>query len=162
MAGKVRAVPEGTHTITPHLVVRGADKAIEFYKTGLGGAIKGIFKSPGGKVMHAGIKIGDSQVFLADESPEMGSKAPQTLGGTPVVLNIYVENVDSLFNQAVAAGAAVTQPLQNQFWGDRYGQVRDPFGHAWGLAQHVEDVAPDELERRGKALFAEMAKRAQH
>jgi len=109
-------------------------------------------------VMHAMLKIGDSHLMMADEFPGIGTPSAQTLGGSPVVLNIYVDNVDALFNQAVAAGAQVTMPLQNQFWGDRYGQIKDPFGHAWALGQHIEDVAPEELERRGKAIFAEMAK----
>jgi len=158
MAGKVKAVPEGTHTITPHLSVREAAKAIEFYKKAFGAEVKGVHYAPDGKVMHAMLKIGDSNLMMADEFPGMGTPAPQTLGGSPVVLNLYVENVDALFNQAVAAGAQVTMPLQNQFWGDRYGQIKDPFGHSWALGQHIEDVAPEEMERRGKAIFAEMAK----
>ena len=162
MAGKVKAVPEGTHTITAHLVVRDGDKAIEFYKKAFGAEAIGVHHSPDGKVMHASLKIGDSHLMLADEFPQMGSKGPQSLGGSPVVLNIYVEDVDALFNQAVAAGATVTMPLANQFWGDRYGQIVDPFGHRWALGSHVEDVAPDELERRANAMFAEMAKKAGH
>ncbi len=162
MAGKVKAVPEGSHTITAHLVVRDADKAIEFYKKAFGAQTVGVHHSPDGKVMHADLKIGDSHVMLADEFPQMGSKAPQSLGGSPVVLNIYVEDVDALFNRAVGAGATVTMPLANQFWGDRYGQIVDPFGHRWALGSHIEDVAPDELERRSKAAFAEMAKKAGH
>ena len=158
MAGTVKAVQEGMHTITPHLSVREAAKAIDFYKKAFGAEVKGVHYTPDGKVMHAMLKIGDSHLMMADEFPGMGTPAPQTLGGSPVVLNIYVENVDSLFNQAVAAGAQVTMPLKNQFWGDRYGQIKDPFGHSWALGQHVEDVAPEELERRGKAIFAEMAK----
>jgi len=110
--------------------------------------------------MHASLKIGDSSLLLADEFPGAGCPSPQTLGGSPVVLNIYVEDVDKLFNQAVAAGAKVTMPLANQFWGDRYGQIVDPFGHTWALGSHVEDVAPEELERRANAMFAEMAKKA--
>ena len=140
MAGTVKAVQEGMHTITPHL------------------SVKGVHHTPDGRVMHAMLKIGDSHLMMADEFPGMGTPSAQTLGGSPVVLNIYVDNVDALFNQAVAAGAQVTMPLQNQFWGDRYGQIKDPFGHAWALGQHIEDVAPEELERRGKAIFAEMAK----
>jgi len=158
MAGIVKAVPEGTHTITPHLSVREAAKAIEFYKKAFGAEVKGVHYTPDGKVMHAMLKIGDSHLMMADEFPGMGTPAPETLGGSPVVLNIYVENVDALFNRAVAAGAQVTMPLSNQFWGDRYGQIKDPFGHSWALGQHIEDVAPEETERRGKAIFAEMAK----
>jgi PhnB protein len=158
MAGKVKAVQEGIHTITPHLVVRDGTKAIEFYKKAFGAEVKGVHHTPDGKVMHAMLKIGDSHLMLADEFPGMGSSSPQALGGSPVVLNIYVENVDTLFNQAVAAGAQVTMPLSNQFWGDRYGQIKDPFGHSWALGQHVEDVAPEEMERRGRAIFEQMAK----
>ena len=160
MAGKPKAVPEGTHTITPHLVVRNATKALEFYQKAFGAEVKSVHHTPKGMVMHAELKIGDSKLMLADEFPEMGSKAPESLGGSPVILNIYVEDVDSLFNRAVSAGAKVTMPLANQFWGDRYGSVVDPFGHHWALGTHVEDVAPEELERRSNALSAEMAKKA--
>ncbi len=163
MAGNVKAVPEGMHTITPHLVVRGADKAIEFYKNAFGAQVLGVHHTPDGKVMHAGLKIGDSHLMLADEFPGMGScTSPQTLGGTSATLNIYTENVDQLFNRAVAAGATPTMPLADQFWGDRYGQVKDPFGHNWALAQRVEDVAPEEMERRGRAFFEQMAKGKAH
>lgn len=160
MAGKVKAVPEGTHTITAHLSVREASKAVEFYEKAFGAQLRALHKTPDGKVMHASLKIGDSSLLLADEFPGAGCPSPQTLGGSPVVLNIYVEDVDKLFNQAVAAGAKVTMPLANQFWGDRYGQIVDPFGHTWALGSHVEDVAPEELERRANAMFAEMAKKA--
>lgn len=163
MAGKVKAVPDGMHTITAHLVVREAGKAIEFYRKAFGAEVKGVHHTPDGKVMHAELKIGDSTIMLADEFPGMGTcTSPQTLGGTSVTLNLYRENVDQLFNQAVAAGASVTMPLSNQFWGDRYGQVKDPFGHSWALGQHVEDVAPEEMERRGREIFAKMAKDAGH
>jgi len=161
MAGKVKAIPEGLHTITPHLVVRGGDQAIDFYKKAFGAQQVGsVFRRPDGKVMHAELRIGDSQLMLADEMPRPGApQSPQALGSSTVVLHIYVENVDQLFNQAVSAGAKVTMPLANQFWGDRYGQVSDPFGHHWALGQHVEDVSPEEMERRGKEMFAEMAKK---
>jgi PhnB protein len=160
MAAKVKAVPDGTHTITAHLAVRQATKAIEFYQKAFGAHVLGVHKTPDGKVMHATLKIGDSQLMLADEFPGMGTKSAQTLGGSPVVLNIYVEDVDTLFNSAVAAGAKVTMPLANQFWGDRYGQIVDPFGHSWALGSHVEDVAPEEMERRANAIFGEMSKKA--
>jgi PhnB protein len=141
------------------MVMQDAAKAIEFYRKAFGAETQGVHKTPDGKVMHAELKIGDSKLMLADEFPGMGSCAsPHTLGGTCVVLNLYGENVDQLFNQAVAAGATVIMPLTNQFWGDRYGQVKDPFGHTWALGQHVEDVAPEELERRGREAFAQMAK----
>jgi PhnB protein len=136
MLGKVKAVPEGVSTITPLLFVH---------------------KLPNGKVMHATMKVGDSRFQLADEFPGLGTPAPATLGGSPVVLNLCVEDVDQLFNRAVAAGAKATLPLENQFWGARYGQIVDPFGHSWALFSHVEDVPPEELKRRADAAFAKMA-----
>jgi PhnB protein len=161
MAGKVRAVREGMHTITPHLVVKGGAKAIEFYQKAFGAEVKGVHHTPDGKVMHAELKVGDSLVMLADEFPGMGTCAsPQKLGGTSINLNLYTENVDRIFKQAVDAGATVLMPLANQFWGDRCGQVKDPFGHVWALGQHVEDVAPEEMERRGREIFAQMAQSA--
>jgi PhnB protein len=159
MAGEVKAVREGGHTITAHLVVNDASKAVEFYKNAFGAEILGIHYTPDKKkVMHAEVKIGDSVVMLADEWPDMGSKSPKTLGGSPVVLNLFRDNIDQLFEQAVKAGATVTMPLMNQFWGDRYGQLEDPFGHRWALGQHIEDVAPDEMERRAKEAFAKFEK----
>jgi PhnB protein len=160
MAKKVKAVPVGTHTITPHLSVREAPKAIEFYQKAFGAKVLGVHKTPDGKVMHATLKIGDSRLMLADEFPGMGTPAPQSLGGSPVLLNIYVKDVDALFKKAVDAGAKVTMPLANQFWGDRYGQIVDPFGHTWALGSHVEDVAPEEMERRANEIFAQMPKKA--
>lgn len=159
MAGNVKAVREGSHTITPHLIVRGGNKAIEFYKKAFGAEVRGVHNTPDGKVMHAELRIGDSVIMLADEFPGMeGCASPEALGGSPVVLNLYREDIDSLFNQAVGAGATVTMPLGDQFWGDRYGQLKDPFGHAWALGQHIEDVAPEEMERRARAAFEQMAK----
>jgi uncharacterized glyoxalase superfamily protein PhnB len=160
MAGKVKAVPEGTHSLTVHLIVRETPKAIEFYQKAFGAQVLGVHKTPDGKVMHATLKIGDSQLMLADEFPGMSNPAAQTLGGSPVVINLYSENVDALFNQAVSLGATVKMPLANQFWGDRYGQIVDPFGHSWALGAHVEDVAPEEMERRANAVFAQMGKKA--
>ena len=154
----VKAVQEGMHTITPHLVVNDAPKALEFYRKAFGARIGGVHYTPDGKVMHAEFTIGDSKLMLADEFPGMGSPSPKTLGGSCVVLNLFMDDIDKLFNQAVAAGAAVTMPLANQFWGDRYGQIKDPFGHTWALGQHVEDVAPEEMERRAREVFAQMAK----
>jgi uncharacterized glyoxalase superfamily protein PhnB len=163
MAAKAKPVPEGFRTLTPHLVVRDAPKAIEFYKKAFGAEVKGIYYAPDGKVMNASLRIGDSSLMLNDEFPGMGkSSSPQSLGGSCVTLHIYVEDVDRLFNQAVAAGAKVTMPVMDAFWGDRYGQVQDPFGHQWSLATHKEDPTPQEIEKRGKAAFAEMAKKAQH
>jgi PhnB protein len=160
MADKPNAVPEGTHTITAHLSVREATKAIEFYQKALGAHLISVHKTPDGKVLHASLKIGDSTLMLADEFPGMGTPAAQTLGGSPVVLNVYVEDVDALWKRAVDAGAKITMPLANQFWGDRYGQIVDPFGHTWALLSHVEDVAPEEMQRRSNAIFADMSKKA--
>ena len=159
MPGKVRAIPEGYHTITPHLVIKGADKAIEFYQKALGAKqLGGVFRSPDGKVAHAELQIGDSRIMLADEFPGMGAgSSPQTLGAAGGHLFIYTDNVDHLFDQAVKAGATVVMPLMDQFWGDRYGQVKDPFGQVWAMGQHVEDIAPAEMERRGKEAFAKAA-----
>jgi len=154
----VKAVPEGTHTITPHLVVDGGEQALEFYKNAFGAQIGGVHKTPDGKVMHAEFKIGDSRLFLADEF--LGCTSPKTAGGSSVILNLYMDGIDRLFDQAVSAGATVTMPLANQFWGDRYGQLKDPFGHIWALGQHVEDVAPEEMERRAREAFAHMAAKA--
>jgi PhnB protein len=149
-------------TITAHLVLNDASKALEFYKNAFGAEIHGVHKTPDGKVMHAELTIGGARLMLADEFPDFYSLSAKTLGNSPVVLNLYVdEDVDSLYNQAVAAGATATMPLANQFWGDRYGQITDPFGHRWALGQHIEDVAPAEMERRAKEAFAKMAEMAQ-
>ena len=153
----VKSVRDGENTITAHLVVNGGDKALEFYQKAFGAEVSGVHKTPDGKVMHAEFKIGDSRVMLADEFPGMGSSSPKTLGGSGVILNILVPDVDKLFDQAVKAGATVTMPLANQFWGDRYGQITDPFGHHWALLQHVEEVTPQEMERRASEMFAKMS-----
>lgn len=160
MAGNVKPTPEGYHTITAHLVLNDAARAIEFYQKAFGAKPLGVHKTPDGRVMHAELQIGDSRLMLADEFPGMGSSSAKTLGGSPVVLNIYVPNVDAVFNQAVSAGATVTMPLADQFWGDRYGQLKDPFGHNWALGTHIEDVSPQELEKRASQMFSEMAKKA--
>ena len=154
------AVQPKEATIIAHLVVDDGVKACEFYKNAFGAEIKGIHKTPDGKVMHAELTIGGTRLMLADMCAP-GCETPKKLGGSPVVLNLYVPNdVDSLFNQAVSAGAKVEMPLADQFWGDRYGQITDPFGHRWALGQHVEDVAPAEMERRAKEAFAKMAEMA--
>lgn len=152
-----RPIPEGHHTITPHLVVRDAAKAIDFYKKAFGAREMNRMTMPDGKIMHAELKIGDSMLYLADEFPGAGVSAPQSLGGPAVVFNLYVEDVDKLWGKAVAAGSTVRMPLDDQFWGDRYGQIVDPFGHSWGLATHKEDVAPAEMERRAREAMAKFA-----
>ena len=151
----VKPIPEGYHSVTPYLIVKGAAQALEFYKKALGATEVMRLADPTGKVMHAEIKIGDSIIMLADEFPEMGAKSARTFGGSPVSLMVYVEDVDARVAQAVAAGAKLTRPVANQFYGDRTGGVDDPFGYHWYLATHVEDVPPDELERRAaKAMGA--------
>ena len=147
----VKPIPEGYHSVTPYLIVRGGGDAIEFYKKAFGAVELFRFPSPDGKIGHAEIKIGDSPIMLADEYPDMGYTGPQSLGGSPVSLMIYVEDVDTVFSQAVDAGATVKEALQDKFYGDRIGTVIDPFGHRWHLATHKEDVSMDEMERRAKA-----------
>jgi PhnB protein len=149
----VKPIPDGHHTVTPYLIVQGAAKALEFYKKAFGATETCRMPGPGGKVMHAEIKIGDSPVMLADEFPEMDARGPQALGGTPVGLCIYVENVDALFDRAVTAGAKVLRPVVDQFYGDRSGTVADPFGHKWTIATHKEDVSPEEMKRRMEAAM---------
>jgi PhnB protein len=158
MKNGVKTTPDGYHTITPGLVVRGAAEAIEFYKKAFGAVEVTRMTGPNGHgVMHAEIKIGDSAVMLGDEWPGMGNPAPTTLGGTTVSLHVYVEEVDAAFERAVKAGAKPEMPPADMFWGDRYAKVKDPFGHSWGLATHIEDVPPEECARRGQAFCAQMA-----
>ena len=144
----VSPVPAGYHSVTPYLVVSGAARAIEYYKKAFGAKEIVRHGAPDGRVAHAEIQIGDSRLMLADEFPEMGAKSPSTIGGTPVGLCIYVPNVDVIFNQAIAAGGKVERPLADQFYGDRTGTLIDPFGHKWTIATHIEDVSPEEMQRR--------------
>lgn len=146
-----KPIPEGYHSVTPYLIIRGATEAIEFYKRAFGATELFRFPAPGGKIGHAEIKIGDSPIMLADEYPDMGYKGPQSLGGSPVSIMIYVEDVDTIFGQAVDAGATVKEALTDKFYGDRTGTVVDPFGHTWHVATHKEDVSMEEMERRAKA-----------
>jgi PhnB protein len=146
----VKPIPEGYHTVTPYLIIKGAASAIEFYKKAFGATELFRMAGPDGKVGHAEIKIGDSVIMLADEHPDMGHRSPQSLGGTPVSILLYVENVDARFAQATAAGGKVMRPLQDQFYGDRSGTLTDPYGHVWTIATHKEDVPPDEMEKRAK------------
>lgn len=147
----VKPIPEGYHSVTPYLIVRGGAEAIEFYKKAFGANELFRMDAPGGKIGHAEIRIGDSPIMLADEYPDMGYNGPQSLGGSPVSLMIYVEDVDAIFNQAVSAGATIKEALQDKFYGDRMGTVVDPYGHIWHVATHKEDVSPEEMERRAKA-----------
>jgi PhnB protein len=157
---QVKPIQDGHHTIIPHLVVKGAAAAIDFYKKAFGAVEIGRMAMPDGKtLMHAQLKIGDSHLFLADEMPFPGTcKSPQTLGGNSIALHLNVEDADAVFNRAVAAGAQPTMPLADMFWGDRYGQVTDPFGQRWSIATHKEDVAPEEMKKRAEVMFAQMAK----
>jgi PhnB protein len=146
--GNVRPIPEGYHSITPYLAVDGAAAAIEFYKKAFGATEVMRMPAPGGKVGHAEIRIGDSRVMLADEYPDMGFRSPKAYGGSPLGLHLYVEDVDAVARQAVAAGAREVKPVKDQFYGDRTGSFEDPFGHVWHIATHKEDVPEDELKRR--------------
>ena len=149
----VSPIPEGYHSVTPYLVMKNAAAAIEFYKEAFGAVELLRMAAPGGKIGHAEIKIGDSPVMLADEYPDMGFKGPESLGGTPVSLMIYVDDVDKIYPQAIAAGGKEVRPLQNQFYGDRSGTLTDPFGHVWTISTHVEDVSEEELAKRAEAAM---------
>jgi PhnB protein len=156
----VKPIPEGQHSVTAALVVKNARKAIEFYKTAFGAKELGVWTGPDGKtVMHSDLKIGDSKIYVMDEMPEMGAVSPQTIGGTAVSLNIYTENCDMVYKRAIGAGATVKMALADQFWGDRYGTLVDPFGHIWGIATHVEDVSREEMEKRMKQSFSATARK---
>jgi PhnB protein len=152
-----QSVPSGYHTVTPYLVVRGGAQAIDFYTRAFGATELFRMADPSGKIGHAEIRIGDSIVMLADEFPEMGAVSPQTAGGSSVGLYLYVDDVDALAAQAVAAGATVDRPVKTEFYGDRSGTFRDPFGHKWTIATHVEDVSLEEIESRARALQTQSA-----
>jgi PhnB protein len=151
MARKAKPIPKGYHTATPYLIVKDAANAISFYKQAFSAEEVMRFADPTGRVGHAEVKIGDSPIMLADESPEMGYRGPQSLGGSSVSILLYVKDVDAQFNQAVAAGGKVLRPLADQFYGDRSGTLEDPFGHVWTVATHKEDVTFEEMEKRAAA-----------
>jgi uncharacterized glyoxalase superfamily protein PhnB len=156
MTPQSKSCPKGFHTVTPTLTVRDAGKAIDFYKRAFGAEERMRFLAPDGKgIMHAEIKVGDSIIFLSDERPEMGCRGPQSLGGTPVGFFLYVEDVDQAFDRAVSAGAKSEGPVSDMFWGDRCGQLTDPFGHKWTLATHKEDLTMEEIGKRAQGFFAE-------
>ena len=154
MTHQIKAIPEGMHTITPHLVVKGASQAIEFYKKAFGAkeVVRMTFPEREA-VMHAQLQIGGSYLFLADEFPEMGSRGPELGGTSPVTIHLYLEDVDSTFGAALAAGAQQLMAPADMFWGDRYGKLVDPFGHQWSLATHKEDLTPEEMAKRAETAF---------
>ena len=154
---QVKAVPEGFHTLTPHLTVRNAADAIEFYKKAFGAEVKGVAHLPDGKVMHAALAIGDSMLMLNDEMPEFGALSPLSLGGCGCTIHIYTDGVDAAFDRAVSAGAKVRMPLADQFWGDRYALVEDPYGYKWSLAARVKEMSPEELQRAQDDAMAQMS-----
>jgi len=156
----VKPIPDGYHTLTPYLTVRDAARAIEFYKQAFGAQERGVMKGPDGKVMHAELKIGDSMIMLGDEFPEFGSLSPQAIGGSAMGLHIYLDNVDAAFDRAVKAGAQVEQPVADQFWGDRYGKLKDPFGHKWSIGTHVKDLSTDEMKHAMDDAMSKMKKTA--
>lgn len=144
----VKPIPDGYHSLTPFLTVRDAARAIEFYKAAFGATLRSdVAKGPDGKVMHAELMIGDSIIMLSDEFPEFGSLSPQSIGGSPMGLHIYLDGVDAAFDRAVKAGAQVEMPVVDQFWGDRYGKLKDPFGHKWSIATHTRDLSMDEMKK---------------
>jgi PhnB protein len=154
MTHQIKAIPEGMHTITPHLVVKGASQAIEFYKKAFGAQEVLRLNSPQSKsIIHAQLKIGNSYLFLADEVPEMGARGPERGSTGPVTIHLYLEDVDSTFNAALAAGAQSLMPPADMFWGDRYGRLADPFGHQWSLGTHKEDLTAEEMSKRAQTAF---------
>jgi PhnB protein len=153
----VKPIPEGYHTLAPYLAVENAAHAIDYYKTAFGAKERVLMEAPGGAIGHAELEIGDSVVMLSDPFPQSSTKPPKELGGSSVSVFMYVEDVDAVVKQAVDAGATVLMEVADQFWGDRFGTVQDPFGHTWSIATHVEDVTPEEIAERAKAAMADMS-----
>jgi len=152
-ATATRPVPQGMHTVTPHLVCDGASDAIEFYKKAFGATETSRLPGPDGRLMHASIRIGDSTVMLVDEMPQHGSLGPKSRQGTSVVLHLYVDDADDFAAKAASAGARITMPVTEMFWGDRYGQLEDPFGHRWSVATHVKDLSPQQIQDGMQKMF---------
>lgn len=152
MAGTVKPVPDGYSTITPYLSIKGAADAIEYYKRAFGAKELMRLAMPDGRIGHAELQLGDSRVMLADECPDMEFRSPQSIGGTPVTIHMYVNDVDAVAAQAVAAGAKLTRPVQDQFYGDRSGTLTDPYGHVWHVSTHKEDLSAEEINRRAAAM----------
>jgi len=155
---KTQSIPAGMTAVTPHLIVAGAAEAIEFYKKAFGATEEARMPGPDGRLMHAAVRIGDSTVMLVDEMPEWGALGPKSLKGTPVTIHLYVEDVDAVVERAVKAGAKVTMPVADQFWGDRYGKLEDPFGHHWSVATHVRDVSMEEMQDAMRQMAKSMKK----
>lgn len=152
---KTKPIPDGYHTVTPHIIVRGMTEAIAFYQRAFGAETRLVVPGPDGKPMHGEVQIGSSHVMLAAENEQWGSKSPLLLGGTPVVLSLYVENCDASFDRAVKAGAKPIMPPTDMFWGDRYAQVSDPFGHTWSIATHTHDYTPEQIMENMRKQFAD-------
>jgi PhnB protein len=151
-----KAIPEGYHTVSPYLTVDDAARAIDYYVSAFGAKELGRMEAPGGKIGHAELEVGDSRIMLSDSFPQASTRPPTELGGTSVSVFMYVEDVDAVVKQAVDAGATITMEVADQFWGDRFGAITDPFGHVWSIATHVEDVPPEEMAERAKAAMAAM------
>ncbi len=156
----VKPIPDGFHSVTPTLVVNNANDAIEFYKKAFGANEIYRFPTPDGKIMHAMIQVGDSFIMLTDEFPSMGARSPTTIGGSASSLHLYVEDADAFYKKAVEAGAAPTMPIMDAFWGDRYGMIVDPYGHAWAIATHQKDMSPDEMKKAAEEFCANMGKKS--
>jgi PhnB protein len=154
---QVKKIPDGYHSITPYLIVKNGSEAIEYYKKVFGAKVQGRMMTPDGKrIAHAEIEICNSKLMLADEFPEMNSLSPKTIGGSPVGLFLYVDDVDKVFSQAVTEGAKVLMGVEDQFWGDRYGSIEDPFGHRWSISTHIKDLTEEELKKAAEESFANM------
>ena len=154
----VKPIPEGYHSVTPYLIIKGAARAIDFYKKAFGATELMRMPQPDGRIAHAEIKIGDSRIMLADEYPEMNFRSPQAFGGTPVAISLYMQDVDRVVKKAIAGGAKVLRPVTDQFYGDRSGSLEDPFGHVWHVATHKEDIPMKELKKRAAAMAASAEK----
>ena len=156
---KVKAIPDGMHSVTPHLICAGAADAIDFYKKAFNAVELSRLPGADGRLMHGSIRIGDSTVMLSDEFPEMGGRGPKTLKGSPVTIHIYVDDADAFAARAAAAGAKVTMPVADMFWGDRTGMIKDPFGYSWAIATHTQDLTNEQVRKGAETFFAQMAKK---
>ena len=155
---EIEKIPKDYHSITPVLIVKNGDEAIEFYKKGFGVEERCHMIGPDGRIAHAELKLGDSLFMLSDEYPEMECHSPKTIGGSPVSMYVYVDDVDSVFNRAISAGAKALNPVKDQFWGDRHGRLEDPFGHLWSIATHKKDLSEEEMKKAAEAAFSQMSK----